>query len=652
MNCKEMVDFKRMKITKQKRSALAAFILLALFVSHIGATGQTAKDSDMTGAARVSESQKIEAYPRRPSKEALKWADAELKKMSLEEKIGQLISIGLNARFFNQESEEFLNLRKQIEKNHVGGIILFRGPVYESAHIVNRMQALARRPLLISADLEAGAGMRFDDTINFPWNMAVAATGDPSYARRQGEITAREARALGVQQIFAPVADVNNNAANPVINVRSYGEDPAEVARFVSAFIEGAQGAGVISTAKHFPGHGDTNVDSHRGLPIINVDRTRLDKIELVPFRAAIASGVGSIMSAHIGLPKIDPTEVKPLPRGTTIRAVYVEEGEEIVYENGYLPATLSPVVLNRILRRDLGFEGLIVTDAFDMSGLTLYFTHEDKAVRALQAGADVILKPANPEAVIRGLVEGVKSGGVTEARIEESARRILAAKYDLGLVKNRYTSLEHIDTKVSARDAAALAEEVATRAITLVRDENEMLKKFAALPANARIFNLGVTNGEDRVHIANSFVSTLSRAGRKVDSMVLDFRSTEEEIASALERAGKADFIIFTMYGRVRSGAANSVGVPEKSLQVLKDLIARKANILGVSFGNPYLLQDFPELGSYIVAYGDMPSLQRAAARALLGQRDITGRLPITLPGLHPRGAGIQVKASAPATK
>ena len=212
-------------------------------------------------------------YSRHASADALRWADKELKHMSLEEKIGQLIAIGLNATFLNQDSEAFKDLRHQVVDNHVGGIVLFRGPVYESVVIVNRMQQLAKYPLLISSDLEAGAGMRFDDTVNFPWNMAVGATRNPEYARRQGQITAREARALGIQQIYAPVADVNNNAANPVINVRSYGEDPAEVARLVAAFVEGAQHGGVIATAKHFPGHGDTATDSHRGLPEIDVTR-------------------------------------------------------------------------------------------------------------------------------------------------------------------------------------------------------------------------------------------------------------------------------------------------------------------------------------------------------------------------------------------
>src|SRR5215208_3127248 len=316
---------------------------------------------------------KVSAYKREPSSKALKWANEQLRKMSLEEKVGQLISVGVNATFINQDSDAYRTLRHQVEDNKVGGIILFRSPVYESAILVNRMQQLARYPLLVSADLEAGAGMRFDDTVNFPWNMAVGATGNPEYARRQGEITAREARALGVQQIFAPVVDVNNNAANPVINVRSYGEDPADVARFAAAFTEGAQNAGAIATAKHFPGHGDTAVDSHRGLPEINVDRERLNKVEFVPFQASVNAGVGAVMVGHIALPRIDATAVKPLPENMKSKPTDTDQNGEIIDEKAAMPATMSPVICN-ILRNDLKFSGMIVTDALSMSGLTIYF--------------------------------------------------------------------------------------------------------------------------------------------------------------------------------------------------------------------------------------------------------------------------------------
>jgi beta-N-acetylhexosaminidase len=587
--------------------------------------------------------QSYRPYTRTPSRDALRWADSELKRMTLDEKIGQLVAVGVNATYLAQDSAEFKELRRQVEQNHIGGIVLFRGPVYESVHLVNRMQQFARVPLLVSADLEAGAGMRFDNTVNFPWNMAVGATGNPVYARRQGEITAREARALGVEQIFAPVVDVNNNAQNPVINVRSYGEDPQEVARMAAAFIEGAQCGGVIATAKHFPGHGDTATDSHRGLPVINVARTRLDALELVPFRAAIASGVGAVMSAHIGLPLIEPTQVKPLPRTDANHSTYADS--EVLTENATLPSTLSPKILTGILRRDLNFDGIITTDALDMSGLTIYFTPGESAVRALEAGADMLLKPSDADATVRGVREAVQSGRLTENRIEESARRILAAKYDLGLERRRITPLEEIDKIVSTADAERLAQEIAEHAVTLVRDDSHLLPA-SSLPKDARVFVLAVTNGEDRLWVAQPFASALARGGRKVEVATLDERSSDKEVDKALERAKGAGLVVAALYGRVRTGQSNSGALPEPGKRALDKLIERKSPLVGISFGNPYLLEDFPDLKTYVVAYGDMPSLQHAAARALLGEIDVTGRLPISLPKLYARGTGIQLKA------
>ena len=631
-----------------RRITLALLASFALILSVVD-TGQAQKKSKYpVEPRRVTLTTTVgQPYSRKPSKEALAWADAELKKMTLDEKIGQLISIGINAKYLNEESGEFKEIRRQVEQNHVGGIILFRGPVYESVHLVNRMQQFAREPLLISADLESGSGMRFEDATDLPWNMAVGATGNPDYARRAGELTAREARALGVEQILAPDADVNNNAANPVINVRSFGEDPADVARYVSAFVEGAQSEGVIATAKHFPGHGDTATDSHRGLPVINVARTRLESVELVPFRAAIRAGVGAIMSAHIGLPQVDPTQVSPLPRDSIMRPSYTDR--EVIVENAVLPGTLSPVILGGMLRGELGFDGIVVTDALDMSGLTIYFKQDEAAVRAVLAGADMLLKPADADAVLRGLRGAVKSGRVTEARIEQSARKILAAKYDLGLAEHRITPLEQIDHIVAGPDTMKLSDEIAEHAITLVRDDAHLLQREGetGIKPGARVFNLAITNGEDRAFVANPFVSQLASQGRRADTIVLDSRSTDEEVKDALERASKADVVIASMYGRVRSGAANSVGIPDQGARVLKALLDGKKPVVGISFGNPYLLENFPALQTYLVAYGDMPSLQRAAARAVLGQLNITGRLPISLPGLYPRGTGIQVKAT-----
>ncbi len=633
---------------KQSAKFLALLLIVLVggwapgFTVSIGQPSDSVRDADGFIAFATHDSIGFRPYSSTPSKAAIKWADKQLRRMSLDEKIGQLILVGINATFLNQDSDAYRALRHQVVDNHIGGIILFRGPVYESVVLVNRMQELAKYPLLTSADLEAGSGMRFDDTVNFPWNMAVGATGNPDYARRQGQVTAREARALGVQQIYAPVVDVNNNAGNPVINVRSYGEDPAEVARYAAAFTEGAQHGGVIATAKHFPGHGDTAVDSHRGLPEINVDRARLNSVELVPFRASVEAGVGSVMVGHIGLPQLDPTVVKPLPKDVKGKPTDTTEAGEIDAQ-GTMPATLSPV-MGSILRNDLHFNGMIVTDALSMSGLTIYFTQEEAAVRALEAGADLLLKPSDADASLRGVRAAVQSGRLSEKRIEDSARKLLAAKYDLGLEKNRLTPLDQIDRLVGSPDVLELAREIAEHAITVVRDEDKQIP-LNNLKPDSRIFNLALTNGDDRLVVANPFVAAMARAGHKIETVVLDDRSSNDDIQKALERANGADIVIASLYGRVRSGEIRSVGVPEPGARALTTLINNQKSIIAISFGNPYLLMNFPQLRTYLVAYGDMPSLQQAAARAVLGEIDITGKLPISLPGLYPRGSGIQMK-------
>ncbi|MEO6051784.1 MAG: glycoside hydrolase family 3 N-terminal domain-containing protein [Pyrinomonadaceae bacterium] len=571
-----------------------------------------------------------------PTDRAWKFADKQLKKMSVEEKVGQLIHVGINARFANQDSEYFQDLKRQVVDNRIGGILLFGAPVYETVHLVNRMQENAKIPLLISIDAETGVGMRFGDATNFPWNMAVAATGDPEYARKIGVITGREARALGIRHVYAPVLDVNNNADNPVINVRSYSEDPETVGRFGVAFIEGLQSQRVLATAKHFPGHGDTNVDSHRGLPVINRSLESFEKTEFVPFRRAINAGIGSIMIAHIGVPQIDPTESKLLKQPIRVEA---DEGAEIVSAATTVPASLSPVVQTQILRKQMNFQGLIVTDAMGMSGLTLYYEQKEAGVLALLAGADILEKPADPDAMLNGLIEAVKSGRVTEARLKESVRKILAWKYELGLYQQKITPLDPIDQIVSTKDVAALANEIGEKAITLVRNDAGAIP----LDRSKKVAVLGVSNGFDGPATMGTLVNTLRVNGVKFSPVYLQENSTAEQVAAARQVVDAADTVIVGLFGRVRTGAKNSVGIPENGAAILRDLIAADKNVVGISFGNPYILGDFPAMKTYLVAYGDMSSLQRAAAYSILGTQNITGRLPISLPGLYPRGTGIQ---------
>jgi beta-N-acetylhexosaminidase len=577
----------------------------------------------------------IPAFAFRPSEKANKWAEKQLKKMTLDEKIGQLIHIGVNARYLNQDHPEFLELKRQIVENKVGGIIVFAGGLYETVHFINRMQENAKIPLLISSDFETGVGMRFDETVNFPWNMAVAATNNPELARRQGEIVGREAKALGVYQVFAPVVDVNNNADNPVINTRSYGENPDDVARFAVAFTNGLQSQHILATAKHFPGHGDTNVDSHRGLPIIDVSKQRLDSLELVPFKAVINAGIGSVMIAHIGLPQIDSTQIKPLKQ-----SVNLDTDAAFATENATLPSTLSPLINTNILRKELGFDGLTVTDAMSMSGLTQYFNQDEAAVRAFLAGADILEKPADYELALKGLREAVNSGRISQERLNESVKKQLAWKFELGLVKNKITPLTEIDKVVSSNATRLLTDEIAKNAITLVKNDENILP----LAAGKKAVVLCITNGEDRNFVGNLFVGSLRSAGLKVERIVLEERSNDLEITNAIAKIKQADVVIAGLYGRVRSGAKNSIGLPDAGIKVLNETFSMNKPTIGIAFGNPYFLRNLPQFNSYVVSYGDMGSLQRAAASSMMGNTDFYGKLPISI-GTFPRGTGLSLK-------
>lgn len=598
----------------------------------------------------VSASSVLKTEPRfEPSKRSWDWADKTLKKMTSDEKVGQLIHVGINARFANQDSWFFKDLRRHVTENKIGGIIFFGAPIYETTHIANRMQEAAKTQLLMSLDAETGIGMRFQDATNFPWAMAVTATGNPEFARRMGVITGREARAIGIQHVYAPVLDVNNNAANPVINVRSFGEDPEDVARFGVAFAEGVQSQKVIATAKHFPGHGDTNIDSHRGLPIIDLPRSRFDSLELLPFKRAVDAGIGSIMVAHIALPQIDNEQVKPLK---DYQGGDAEPGTEIVSESAYVPATLSAKVQTGILRNEMGFKGLIVSDAMSMSGLTLYFTQEEAGVRAFLAGTDILEKPENVDKMLAGLKAAVASGRIPMAKLDESVRRQLAWKHAVGLTEQKITPLDQIDRIVGGAESTKLTDEIAEKAITLVRQESGVLP----LNRESNVAVVGISNGFDGPSTMAPLRSSLI-AGRLLRSdpqdtspsgrwtfNYLQENSLQPQVDAARKAVSEADTVIVGLYGRVRSGAANSVGIPENGAAVLREALASGKKVIAIAFGNPYILSSFPEMKTYIVAYGDMSSLQRASAKGLLGLQGFTGKLPISLPGLHPRGTGIQI--------
>jgi beta-glucosidase-like glycosyl hydrolase len=560
--------------------------------------------------------------------------------MTLDEKIGQLFVYPATGRFMNEASPEYRALEHQVRDNHVGGVLWFLlSDVYETARLNQRLQALAAQPLLVAADLEAGVGMRFLDTTNWPWPMAVAATGNPSLAERQGRVVAEEARAIGVSQIYAPVADVNVDPANPVINVRSYGEDPEDVARFVSAFVHGVQSGEVLATVKHFPGHGDTRTDSHRALPVLAVDRARLDRIELVPFRAAIAAGVGAVMTAHLSIPAIDPT---PAPVRTIAPGEnpYTDDVSEIS-RDATLPASMSGPIVEGLLRNELGFTGLIVSDALDMGGIVDHFDPGEAAVRAILAGADQVIKSPDTDAAIAGVRRAVADGRISAERLDRAVARVLGTKRRFpAAVPDR----EAVFRVVDSPEHRALAEEIARRAVTLVREAPGAFP----LARSTRLVHVVVSD----VPVANPPGSELARGlverlGAPPETFLLDPKARADDIEPVRAAAADADTVLVSLFVRVRAGSGKLV-LPDAARTAVESLAASGARLVGVSFGNPYLAADLPGLATYLAAYGDQPVMQAAVARALFGEAEISGRLPVTIPGVAERGSGIQKPATS----
>ncbi|HVY95097.1 MAG TPA: glycoside hydrolase family 3 N-terminal domain-containing protein, partial [Bryobacteraceae bacterium] len=473
-------------------------------------------------------------------------------------------------------------------------------------------QRLAKIPLLVAGDFERGASMRIDGTTVFPHAMAFTASADPDEARIEGEITAKESRALGFQWLFFPDADVNNNPDNPIINIRSYGENPADVSRFVTAFIEGAHaatGARVLVTAKHFPGHGDTATDTHMNLATITVDRPRLESVEWTPFRAAITSGVDAIMTAHIAVPALD--------------------------ESG-LPSTLSPKILSGILRDELNFQGIIVTDALDMGGIVNGFGAGDASVRALEAGADVLLMPADPKAAIDAVQAAVKSGRITQARIERSVMRLLRAKAQLGLATSKLVNLEQLTGRVDTPASNAAAQRIADRSVTLVRNEGGLV------PLRDTTDTAFYTLVESASSVeGNAFVDALHTRAPHAEIVRADSSMTEAEINTLVQRGSESKRFVIAAFASVapkRGTAALSGFLP----RLVDDLIATKKPIAFIAMGNPYLLRNFPGVPAYLATYSTVPPSETAAARALFGDILINGKLPVSIPGFANVGDGI----------
>jgi beta-N-acetylhexosaminidase len=499
------------------------------------------------------------------------------------------------------------------------------GTPIEVAAKLNELQQLARVPLLVSSDLEPNLGrlesglfthylLETGGATPFPPQMAIAATQRDSDAYDVARIIGEEGRAVGIHVNFAPVVDVNNNPANPVINTRSYGEDPERVARLSALFVKGALAGGQLPTAKHFPGHGDTDVDSHVGLPVVSADIARLSRLELVPFRAAIQAGAAMVMTAHIALPAID---------------------------SGNTPATLSPRIITGLLRDSLGFRGVTITDAMTREGVGKGYTNEESAVLAVKAGADILLKPSDPTKAIDAVVRAVETGQIPRGRIDAAARHILELKARSGLMNGGQVSLAALRKVVGSPEHRAVAADISKRAITLLRDQDNMVPMKT--PGRAFVIQY---MPETELRAGKAFAAAVRSArtalnlGPTVTTKILP-TATRYLLDSLSRMADSASVVIIAPHVRRIEGEGRSAIPPHIAAWI--DTLAQRRPVVVAAFGNPYLIRQFPSVKSYMVTYGVTDDLERAAAAALFGQQPITGRVPVSLPGFFTIGDGIR---------
>jgi beta-N-acetylhexosaminidase len=560
------------------------------------------------------------------------WVEATMRSLSLRERVAQLIMPWVPGEYAAVGSPEYEQVRAWVEDDKVGGLILSIGMPLSYAAKLNHMQRLARIPLLVASDMENGTGMRLGGSYAlpsllpqgggtvFPPVMALGATRSEDLAYQLGKVLGSEARAVGVHLTFGPVLDVNANPLNPIINVRSFGEDPVLVSKLSSAYIRGARENGLMTTGKHFPGHGDTETDSHIGLPLIRASRAHLDSVDLPPFRTAVGNGIDAIMTAHIAVTGI--------------------------LGDSAPPATLSPYFMTDVLRKELKFDGLLVTDAMTMGGVANRYGATEPLILALQAGADILLMPHSVPEAINTIVGAIGSGRLTQARIDESVRRVLRMKAQAGLRSGRLVDLDAVDTIVNVPARSKVAAEVAEKSITLARDERALVP----LPRTGkRVLAITYADGSDLL-AGRVFNQELRAGGFNVNAVSVDSRTTSAELDALRSQADSVDVVIASAYVYPRDGRG-SIGTNGGFPAFIEQLAAAKKNLIAVSFGNPYLVSAYPSAPAYLLAWGGAPVSQRAAAAALLGTAPISGRLPISIPPWFKAGDGID-RASTNASK
>ena len=543
------------------------------------------------------------------------WVRRTMASLTLRQKVGQMVWPSVFADYVSTSDSAWMRVHDWIVKDQVGGFTMSVGSPIEMAAKLNAMQRLARVPLLVGADLEAGAGFRasggffLPNAIDlggatvFPPLMALGATRDTALAYAYGRATAIEGRALGIHIVYGPVLDVNNNPANPVINVRSFGEDPAWVSRLGAAFVRGVQENGMIATGKHFPGHGDTDVNSHLALPVVTASRARLDSVELPPFRASIAAGVGAMMTFHGSMPALDTSGA---------------------------PGTLSVAVLTGLLRKEMGFRGLIISDAMDMRGVLDRYGAVEAAKLAVLAGADILIQPENVPETIDAVVAGVSEGRIPRARIDAAVRRILLAKAGLGLQRRAQVDLAHVRVVVGDSANRRLSERVAARSVTLVRDSARLLPLAASTSPMRRVLNLVVARSTN-LGAGTSFTAALGRGAGRVRTVVLHPDDPFVDPARILPLLDSTDVVILGSYMAQQYDQATA-GTPD-GLGALVNAIQRSGkSLIVIGFGNPYLGGQLPQVGSYLIAWNGSRASQLAAARVVLGLQPPNRYIPIRM--------------------
>jgi beta-N-acetylhexosaminidase len=544
------------------------------------------------------------------------WARETLASMSIEDKVGQMIMARSDGTFVHENDPGLKELASLVRQGCVGGVVFFKGEPFSTAAIANYLQDEARLPLLMASDYEWGAAFRVDGTTRFPSAMALGAVGRSEDVRFQAEVTAREARTMGIHLALAPVVDLNVNPANSVINYRSFGEDPERVGRLAAAFIQEAQEKGLLTTAKHFPGHGPTEGDSHLSLPVVRLDRKRLDQVELAPFRDAIKAGVAAVMTAHIAVPALDGRDDRP--------------------------ATFSPEIIRGLLRDEMGFEGLIVSDALDMKGARGRWWEGEVAVAAVKAGVDLLLVPPDPRVAWESLVRAVGRGDIPVERIDRSVLRILEAKAKVNLHRQRIVDLRDIPRRVGDPRYKERVQDVADRSITLVRQRGRLLPLYAERSPRVLLVNY-IVEGDDAVD-PSTLVEELEARTENLSTIRLTPTIVASRIRYLVRLAETADVVLVACYTRTRSTLGRGE-VALGFLDALRNLISKGVTVVLVSLGNPYVLNELPDAGALMSAYDFSPFSQRAVAHALFGEVAIGGRLPVTLSDRYPVGLGLDLK-------